>query len=83
MQCPKCDSKKSIKNGQALEKQRYKCKDCGCNFTQSHKRGAALEIKLQALRLYLKGAGLRLIEARKKSSDFQWVVGAKKPSKLS
>ena len=29
------------------------------------------------------GSGLRLLDPRKGSSDFQWVVGVKKPSKLS
>ena len=43
------------------EKQRYKCKDCGCNFTQDHKRGASLQTKLQALQLYLEGVGFRAI----------------------
>ena len=146
MECPKCHSEERVKNGHALGKPRYKCKGCGCNYTQSHKRGVCLEIKLQALRLYLEGTGLRsigrilkvsnvtvlywirdfgksikayvqaelpddireieivemdemwhftkkkntsfgsglqLTEPPKKSLDFQWVVGVKKPSRLS
>ena len=59
MNCPKCKSEGYVKNGHALGKQRYKCKACGCGFTQSHKRGATFEIKLQALRLYLEGMGFR------------------------
>lgn len=43
------------------EKQRYKCKKCGCNFTQQLKRGANLEKKLLALKLYLEGQGFRSI----------------------
>lgn len=61
MHCPKCLSKEYVKNGIKYEKQRYKCKVCGCHFTQSHKRGASLETKLQALKLYLEGMGFRAI----------------------
>ena len=61
MHCPKCYSEKFVKNGIKYDKQRYKCKKCGCHFTQSHKRGASLETKLKALRLYLEGMGFRAI----------------------
>ena len=61
MHCPKCYSEKYVKNGIKYNKQRYKCKKCGCHFTQSHKRGASLETKLKALRLYLEGMGFRAI----------------------
>jgi transposase-like protein len=59
MHCPKCLSKKHVKNGKKYGKQRHECKECGCHFTQSHKRGACLEIKLQALEMYLEGMGFR------------------------
>ena len=61
MHCPKCLSEWYVKNGIKYEKQRYKCKKCGCHFTQSHKRGASLEKKVMALKLYLEGAGFRSI----------------------
>ncbi len=61
MHCPKCYSDHYVKNGIKYEKQRYKCKKCGCHFTQSHKRGASLETKLFALKLYLEGMGFRAI----------------------
>ncbi|NQY74537.1 MAG: IS1 family transposase [Candidatus Margulisbacteria bacterium] len=61
MHCPKCLSDQYVKNGIKYNKQRYKCKKCGCHFTQSHKRGASLETKLMALNLYLEGMGLRAI----------------------
>lgn len=61
MHCPKCLSENYVKNGIKYEKQRYKCKNCGCHFTQSHKRGASLEKKLLALNLYLEGMGIRAI----------------------
>ena len=61
MKCQKCYSTESVKNGFKHNKQRYKCKACGCSFTQSHKRGASLETKLIALKLYLEGLGFRSI----------------------
>jgi len=30
--CKKCNSGRTVKNGIVANKQRYKCKDCGCNF---------------------------------------------------
>ena len=61
MHCPKCLSEVYVKNGLVRKKQRYKCKKCECNFTQQHKRGARLEQKLLALKLYLEGQGFRSI----------------------
>ena len=61
MNCPKCVSEENVKSGFLKGKQRYKCKKCGCNFTKSQKRGASLETKLFALKLYLEGTGFRAI----------------------
>ena len=61
MHCPSCYSDHYVKNGIKYNKQRYKCKKCKCNFTQSYKRGASLETKLTALKLYLEGMGFRSI----------------------
>ena len=61
MNRPKCLSIKYVKSGIKYSKQRYICKKCGCNFTKSQKRGAALETKLMALKLYLEGMGFRSI----------------------
>ncbi|MGB0720132.1 MAG: transposase-like zinc-binding domain-containing protein, partial [Bdellovibrionales bacterium] len=35
MNCPKCLCAKAVKNGIVRSKQRYRCKSCGCNYTQS------------------------------------------------
>ncbi len=59
MTCPKCTSTEKVRNGFKNKKQRYKCKECQCSYTQSHKHGATLELKLQALKLYLEGMGFR------------------------
>lgn len=48
MHCPKCLSETYVKNGVKYSKQRYK-------------RGASLETKLFALKLYLEGMGFRSI----------------------
>jgi len=61
MHCPKCLSDKFVKSGFTKEKQRYKCKKCGCHFTQSRKKGATLETKILALKRYLEGMGFRAI----------------------
>lgn len=39
MKCPRCGSENTVKNGFAVNKQRYKCKRCGCQFTRSAPRG--------------------------------------------
>lgn len=39
MDCPKCKSIKKIKNGLLKSIQRYKCKDCGYNFTVEKRKG--------------------------------------------
>ena len=61
MQCPKCVSKEYVRSGFTRGKQRYQCRKCKCNFTQSQKRGASLETRLRALQLYLEGVGFRAI----------------------
>ena len=62
MNCPRCQSAKAVKNGTLNGKQRYKCKTCGCNYTQSKSRKIPLPTKIEALKLYLEGVGFRAIE---------------------
>ena len=59
MHCPKCGSDNKVKSGKAKGRQRYKCKECGCNYTQSYKHGYRLDKKILAPQLYLEGNGLR------------------------
>jgi len=59
--CPKCESCEHVKSGFKNKKQRYKCKKCGCNFTQNNLRTYSFKIKFQAVKLYLEGVGLRSI----------------------
>ncbi|RFS14500.1 terminase gpP N-terminus-related DNA-binding protein [Emticicia sp. C21] len=61
--CPQCDSGNISRNGIVKEKQRYKCKDCGYNFTVD-KLGKSIEsfFVTKALQLYLEGLSFREIE---------------------
>jgi transposase len=61
MKCPKCSGVRYVKAGQALSKQRYQCKGCGCKFTRSTPKGADASSKRQALHMYLEGVGMRSI----------------------
>jgi transposase-like protein len=62
MKCPKCSNEKHVKNGFMRGKQRYKCKVCGCNFTQETLSRTPLQDKIYAIKLYLEGVGFRAIE---------------------
>ena len=62
MNCPKCTSSKRVKSGKIKDRQRYKCKECGCNYTVELKSTAKPKSqKKQALHLYLEGLGFRSI----------------------
>lgn len=63
MNCPKCESTDFVKDGFVRQKQRYKCKSCGCHFTQSYQGKKPPMIKLLACVLYLNGLGFRRIGA--------------------
>ncbi len=58
MQCKKCSSKHYVKAGFVRKKQRYKCQDCGCHFTDTT-QGVSIEVKRLAIQLYLEGVGFR------------------------
>jgi hypothetical protein len=59
MHCGRCSSESFYKSGRMNGRQRYRCRDCGYNFTRPHGRGFPLEMKLWALRLYKEGIGFR------------------------
>lgn len=61
--CKECGSVKQVKNGYVKGKQRYKCKDCGCNFIEGDKRVKyGLKDRLKVIKLYLENCGIRSIE---------------------
>jgi transposase len=62
MNCPRCKSSTHNKNGLVGGRQRYKCHDCGYNYTVEIKSTASsVSVKRQALQLYLEGLGFRSI----------------------
>ena len=62
MRCKYCNSEDLVKNGKVNGgKQRYLCKKCGKNQTDTPRRGTPLSIRIQALKLYKEGNGIRAI----------------------
>ena len=62
MNCPKCNSSTKIKSGKTEGRQRYRCKECGCNYSVEMKSTAKPKsLKIQTLHMYLEGLGFRSI----------------------
>ena len=59
--CPKCGRTEKVKNGFNRGKQRYLCKNCGCNYTGT-KNGYPDSVKQEAIKYYMEGIGFRRIE---------------------
>ncbi len=59
--CPKCGSVERVKSGFNRGKQRYLCKNCGCNYTGT-KYGYPDSVKRDAVKYYLEGTSFRKIE---------------------
>ena len=73
MYCPKCGSTNKVKAGFIKDAQRYKCKDCCCQFTRSEPKGFPLRFRLTAVLLYTHGLSLNAIAK---------LVGASTPAVL-
>ena len=58
LRCKRCGSEARIKNGFMRGKQRYRCKACGLNFTDTPPRGMPLAMKVTAVLLYLSGLSM-------------------------
>ena len=62
MRCSKCQSENNVKNGIVRSVQRYKCKDCGNNFSIDYSQVAEKEKKRRfGLAMYLEGLGFHSI----------------------
>ncbi len=62
MNCPRCKNERKVKNGFIKDIQRYKCKECGYNYTvEKRSNEHSLSTKKFALQLYLEGLGFRSI----------------------
>jgi transposase len=53
--CKRCGSEEQVKNGLMRGQQRYLCKGCGLNFTDTPTRGKPLALKAAAVLLYVSG----------------------------
>jgi transposase len=58
LRCKRCGSEEHVKNGFMKGLQRYRCKACGLNFTDTPPRGMPLRIKITAVLLYLSGLSM-------------------------
>src|SRR5919202_2839525 len=54
----RCGREEHVKNGFMKGLQRYRCKACGLNFTDTPPRGMPLRIKVTAVLLYLSGSSM-------------------------
>jgi transposase-like protein len=56
IRCKKCGSSTYVKSGYVRHNQRYKCKDCGCNFKIGDERGKITpQAKALGLLMYASG----------------------------
>ncbi len=58
LRCKRCGSEEHVKNGRMRTKQRYRCKACGLNFTDTPPRGKPLALKVTAVLLYVSGLSM-------------------------
>jgi transposase len=58
LRCKSCGSEEHVKNGLMRGKQRYRCKTCGLNFTDTPPRGLPLALKATAVLLYVSGLSM-------------------------
>ena len=56
--CKRCKSTEQVKNGLMRGKQRYRCKGCGLNFTDTPPLGKPLAMKVTAVLLYVSGLSM-------------------------
>ena len=58
LRCKRCGAEEHVKNGFMRGKQRYRCKGCGLNFTDTPPRGMPLAVKVAAVLLYVSGLSM-------------------------
>ena len=58
LRCKRCGGEEPVKNGFMRGKQRYRCKSCGLNLTDTPPRGMPLAMKVPAVLLYVSGLSL-------------------------
>ena len=76
VRCKKCESVQVVRAGKVDGNQRYKFKDCGCQFQPNRKRGKPEKTKRLAILLYLCGLSMRTIAKIVKSdlhAVYRWI----------
>lgn len=77
IKCKNCGCTKVSKAGIGYNKQRYQCKECKKVFVQGDKRVKhSFSFKLEVIKWYLEGVGIRGIERRMKVSSsliIRWI----------
>src|SRR3954463_3679456 len=58
LRCKRCGSEAHVKNGLMRGQQRYRCKACGLNFTDTPPRGKPLALTVAAVLLYVSGLSM-------------------------
>ena len=58
LRCKRCGSEEQVRNGLMRSQQRYRCKACGLNFTDTPARGKPLAMKATAVLLYVSGLSM-------------------------
>ena len=58
LRCKRCGSEEHVKNGFMRSKQRYLCKACGLNFTDTPAPGKPLAMKATAVLLHVSGLSM-------------------------
>jgi transposase-like protein len=59
--CKKCQSNSYVKAGFVNGEQRYKCRECGCQFVPTREKGMSGDKKLTIICLYINGLSFRAI----------------------
>ena len=58
LRCKRCGSGERTRNGFMRGKQRYRCRACGLNYTDTPPRGKPLALKITAVLLYASGLSM-------------------------
>src|SRR5215207_8022206 len=58
LRCKRCGGDEYVKSGLMRNKQRYLCKSCGLNFTNTPARGKPLALKAAAVLLHVSGLSM-------------------------
>jgi transposase-like protein len=84
MQCRKCHNEKITKNGIVRDRQRYKCRACGFNFTQQHAKGWPSDSKMLIVMNYCLGESISELAKQSGASRvsvFRWIEEARESLK--